>query len=459
MLFHVHSVSCDENKGEQFHFLFRFFLLMNFVRRFDNLPSKAVLPTGEQISRQINRGVLRFDQEFRSSINLDTQNLYMCLSCGKIYTGGKLDSQIIAHFGETAHTIALNLENHKFVILPSFEFLPPMKELFDIEFSCSPYYNDKVFKEILEKQKTGILNPNKNLIFPGAMCFDINPAISSQLSTLRFFTRITPIRDILLSSSPEMPLSYNLSKFLKQFCNPFTFQDLISPFNVLYAIQEMSNHEFLIDKECDPTQFLAFILNTLTSELGKEKIAAYLRGSIEIIDIDEDNSVAKQFTQRFWCLPLDPMESPLYRTGLEKEKIIPRVELSELMNRYNGESIITQISKDQQVKQRKMKIKAAKEFLWLNVNRIRPSVFDKEKLTLHIALPRDYLDLTQYGVKSKYQIIAIIAHEGDIRDGYYLTYIRNEAGVWLKCGVTEIEVTFEEIALNSQCCHLLYQKI
>jgi uncharacterized UBP type Zn finger protein len=431
---------------------------MNFIRKYSYLPSKAVLPSGAQLSRQANRDTLRFDKEFRSSINLETQNLYMCLHCGIVLTGGGTTSQMIAHFGKTGHTLAINLDSHKFVLLPSFDELPQMKELFDIEFACHPFYNDIVYKEVLSKQKSGIRIPGKRLVFPGAMCFDVNPAISSQLSTLRFLTRITPIRDYLLKNEPKETLSYFLSGFMKQFFNPFTFQDLVSPFDVLRSIQELSEREFVVDAECDPTPFLAFILTTLNKEIGKENVASHIRGKISVLQNSDGGTEFTPLQQRFWCLPLDPMESPLYRSGLEKEKIIPRVELGELMERYNGEFVTKQAAGNQTVIQRKMKISETKEFLWLNVNRIRSAVFGKEKLTMHIALPKDGLDLSQYGTNAKYDLVAIIAHEGEVKDGFYVTYIKNEAGVWLQCGITDITVTIEEIATNSQCCHLLYQR-
>ena len=430
---------------------------MNFVRKFSDLPSKAVLPSTEQLMHQINKNLLRFDKEFRSCVNLETQNLFMCLCCGQIFTGGKLDSQIIAHFGETNHSIALNLETHKFVILPTFDPLPRNDGLFDIEFSSNPYYNETILREILKKQKEGILRDDSKRIFPCALSFDINPPISSQLSVLRFLTRITPIRDYLLCNSPDLPLSYTLSKFMKQYCNPFTFQDKISPFDALHAIQELSNHDFMIDKECDPSQFLSFILSTLNDEIGKRNVASYLRGCLDILDYKEDLSSFTERKQRFWCLPLDPMESPLYRSGLEKEKIIPCVDLSELLDRYNGKTMITQNIMDKKVINRKMHINETKEFLWINVNRIRPSVFGLEKINIHITLPRNFLCLSNYGVDKKYELVAIISHEGDVKDGYYITYNKNESGTWLKCGISDIEVTFEEIAYNSQCCHLLYQ--
>ena len=430
---------------------------MIFVRKFSELPSKAILPSHEQLLHQINRNLLRFDKEFRSCINLETQNLYMCLCCGQIFCGGKLNSQIIAHFGETNHSIALNLENSKFIILPTFDPLPKIDGLFDIEFACHPYYDEKILNEIIKKQKEGILLQDSKKIFPCALSFDINPAISSQLSVLRFFTRITPIRDYLLCNSLELPLSYTLSKFMKLYCNPFSFQDKISPYDVLYAIQELSNHDFLIDKECDPAQLLSFILSSLNSEIGKENVSSFIRGSLNIFEYNEDLSSYSERKQRFWCLPLDPMESPLYRSGLEKEKIIPCVDLNELLDRYNGETMITQNMMNQKVINRKMKLNDTKEFLWINVNRIRPSVFGFEKLNIHITLPHNSLNLTNYGVKQKYDLVAIISHEGDVKDGYYITYIKNESGTWLKCGVSDIEVTFEEISYNSQCCHLLYQ--
>lgn len=422
---------------------------------FDN---KIILPDGYALNQIIDRTAIRFDQDMICCQSMVRENLFMCLECGQIFAGGTAGSPLLLHYGRAAHTIALNLKTNKVVMLPNYQELSDYKEISDIQFASRPTYTDKVINLILQKQKEGIKINNK-LFYPGQLLFDLRSKQSSQLSVIRFISRITPLRDFLLLNPQSTPLANELSRYFKQAFNPYGFRDHISPFTLLRSIQTLSNDKYNVQNEVNPAEYFTFILQLLNQEIPGKIVSKLICGKLNFV---EDNNGDCNYTSKiinYWSIPLEPYECPLYRNGLEKEKIIPQATLESLLERYNGTQITVKSIGNRQIVQRKMSIHKSSEFLWINVNRIRPASFGLEKLNLHIVHSDDgSIDLSKYGVNAKYDLVSVISHEGDVNSGVYVNYCKNEAGVWLKCGNSDVTNSMFQVAATSQCCHLLYQR-
>lgn len=426
----------------------------DLIHSLKNMYEKSIVfPTANALNQMIDRSSIRFDQEMVCCESLVRENLYMCLECGKIYSGGSPNTPLFMHFAREGHTVAICIKTNRFIVLPAMIEIPSYPELYDIQFSARPQYTEDVIQKILQKQKEGIMINNKK-IYPGQISFDLRAQQTSQLSVIRFLSRLTSLRNYLLLNPQQTPIASELSRFFKQLFNPYGFKDVISPFNLLRALQTISNDKYSVENPVNPAEYFQFILQTLNKEIPAKIVSKMICGKLDITDDDNKTQVVN-----FWKIPLEPYECPVYRNGLEKEKIIPQVTLEFLLERYNGTQVTSTPQGNLKVLNRKMKFKSASDFLWIDVNRIRPASFGLEKLNLHIVHSDDgSINLSKYGVNAIYDIVSIIAHEGDVNSGIYVTYSKNEAGVWLKCLNTEVTESMLQVALTSQCCHLLYQK-
>lgn len=395
------------------------------------------------------------DKDLRCEVTLQKQNLYMCLTCGKIFAGGQGSPPILDHYFKESHFAVLSLEKHQIMVLPSYTPLPDNPIYHDIIFSSHLTYTPNIIS-IIDK---GVApdNPNKDLsIIPGALNFDMLETLHPFAAVIRFIAAITPLRNQLLLKRQTKPLALGFSNFFRKYFNPYNFRNHISPMNLLHIIEDKSKGKFPIEENIDPSKLLTWLISSLDRELKgflKEQISGKLEINENLIDGTKTNSV-----QQFFCLPIELTDSPLYRSGLEKEQIIPKLELTELLKRYDG-ATQTKIVADGAVKVRQMRLLETAPFLWINANRIVQTVFERpEKLNAYVQIPPDFLDLSKLGLPGHYRLAAVLAHEGTAEAGTYVTYTQAGGG-WVKGGTKTVSRTLFQEAARAQCCHLLFEKL
>ena len=418
---------------------------------------------GADLNKIIHRELIDFDQELHCSITSSNNNLYLCLTCGKAFSGGSDHSPIVQHFFDEMHPLALRLHDNQLVTLPNYQRIPPIPEVEDILFTAKPHYTKQTLQKMHEKMKTF------NSVMPGA--FEMNSIVkaTARISVIRFISCIDPFRDFLLLNDFKTPKAAAFSEFFKHFFNPFYFKNHVSPDKLLHELPNDEDNPFL---------FLSKILFLLSDEftkfekekqvkpsVGNKKVKVTnvleenLRGELKIETYDFGTQEWKSEKKKIWMIPLELDDSPLYRSGREKEKIIASTKLIELLQRYNGKEVIDTPNGIGNVLRQKMHFLKAPNYMIFNTNRIGKNDFNDEKRRMHIILPTAPLSFSEYGANTEYSLRAIISHTGTITNGEYITYINNkDNGQWLKCEANKISDTLIEVAILSECCFLLFEK-
>jgi len=215
-----------------------------------------------------------------------------------------------------------------------------------------------------------------------------------------------------------------------------------------------------LQQECslNPIQYLSFILNSLSIELGPNCVDNYIRNGLNVDLLYEDEWLSK--TVKIWFLPLEFEDSPLYRSGLEKEKIIPTTQLSELLKRYDKTTVTLIPDGHGGLDRKRFSLRKNRQYVIMNVPRFQKSAMGRDKSFMYVQLPPDPLDLSPYGANAQYELHAILAHEGTNDQGEFVVYQRiKSTGMWFKCTSNKIIETSRDDACLSQSCLLLYQKI
>ncbi|OHT00717.1 Clan CA, family C19, ubiquitin hydrolase-like cysteine peptidase [Tritrichomonas foetus] len=402
----------------------------------------------------IHRELLDFDRELHCSITSSKNNLFVCLSCGKAFSGGSDSSPIIQHFFDEMHPLALRLHDNTMMTLPDYNKILYLPGTEDILFTSRPKYTAETIQKMHEKMKNSIP------IGPGS--YELNSLVksSARLSVIRFLSCIEPLRDFLLLNEFISPFSAAFSEFFKHFFNPFNFKKSVSPDKLIHILPDTD----------DPFLFISIILNTLSKEFGKKNVLEKsVRGSLYLKEAlldsktrNENNDEEIEWVssrKKIWLIPLEINDSPLYRSGLEKEKIIASTTLLELLKRYDGETIIDSPAGQGRVRKAMMMLGSAPKYLILNTNRIKKNEFNWEKNNMHIILQTHPLDFSKYGADAKYSLLAMISNDGPVESGEYLVYFRNkDANVWLKCTMDGVTEVLGDMAILSQCCYILFEK-
>ena len=403
--------------------------------------------TKNQLKTIVNRELINLEEDHRCSVTLSTRNVFLCLSCGKYFCGGSNSSPLTQHFVNEFHPIALRLIDNKIITLPDYEPINDTSAFNDILFTSKPVYDQNILKIMHEKMKNSSFND-----IPGFIGLESLKSEASKIAVLRFISCIEPLRDyLLLNDFKENELINEFALFFKRFFNPYYYKKVIGIDRLLKILPDID----------DPFIFLSAILNSLEKGFGKNNILGkLLRGKLMIETDDETGKFNKPIIKKIWMLPLEMNDSPLYRTGLDKEKIIPQTDLKELLKRFDGTTIIETPSGNGNVERKKMKMMNSPQYLILHLNRIKKNEFNMEKNYMHIILPNGKINMSEYGADADYHIVSIISHEGTCKDGFYLTYSKNKDSYkWVKCHPIDIEETLEEVAFLSQSCFILFEKV
>jgi U4/U6.U5 tri-snRNP-associated protein 2 len=376
----------------------------------------------------IHREFLDFDDDFRCSVTLSTENLYVCLTCGRCFSGGSQRSPLIEHFFSSLHSLVMKVSDFSFVTLPGLDRLPDFPDFFDIKFSANPVYDRRLLSFVRDNSDCG---------FYGLETLNPSPG---RIAILRFLSTIEPLRDLLLLEQFEEPILSAFSWFYRHFFNPFRLKKYMSPTKLLRLFPDSD----------DPFRFLCASLNELNRGLREPNVLSENVRQILSVTFVDSGKIRESIV---WMLPLNLEDSPLYRTGLEKEEVIPRVHFEELLRRYDGATVFSEVLAGQVVR-KTFKVQRAAKFLIFNLNRIRKNEFSFGKSRIHVTLPFENLSFAG----RVWKLRAIVAHEGEVDAGFYLSFVYNRvARKWFKCQSLDITEVLPEVAGTAQCCFLLFE--
>ena len=387
----------------------------------------------DALENLVHREILRFDDELRCCVTLSHEHLYVCLTCGKCFSSGGRNSPLVQHFMKEFHTLALRMSDLKPVLLPDVIELKNTSPLKDVIFTAKPLYDSDAVQKMEEKLKSDST---------GFYALESRGHAPGRIVVLRMLAAMEVLRDFFLLNEFREPLLSEFAKFIKLLFNPFYYRNSLSVSKLLRMLPDND----------DPFSFLSILLEELSRGLGEPNVLDNLRIrlSVETSDDQSVNWTSKE--SDVWMLPLYIQDSPLYRDGLEKEQVIPRVNFEDLIKRYDGKTINTSAVHGRVISTKYSVIRTRK-YLIFNVNRMKANEFTQEKSNAHVAIPFD--DFAFHG--SIYKLKSVISHEGSLETGSYVLFTFNAySGHWLKCDAVTATIVMPEVVGTSQSCFLLF---
>ncbi|KAJ3378877.1 hypothetical protein HDU92_007061 [Lobulomyces angularis] len=447
----------------------------------------------------INRNLLDFDFEKVCSVNLQTQNIYSCLVCGKYFQGRGPKSHAYYHSLHQDHHVFINLTDLHVYVLPD-DYLVEEKSLNDIKNVLNPTFTEEDIKNIEESYKnvknfsqiSFSYDLTKKSYIPGYIGLnnvkanDYINVIIQMLSHLNLFRNffLRKEEEPILNSIKLNDKSFYYKELTKRFAylvrkiwNKNSFKGQVSPHELLQEISSASKKKFIMLKQNDPIEFLSWFLNSLHTSLvqgpkkGKTSIIHDLfRGELKIESqhiVDSTSNSAPQTTDNentenkklfdltkevqvkvspFMFLTLDLPPPPLFLDDLDKN-MIPQVDLTTLLKKYNGET-------EQEVEGviKRYKITKLPKYLILNVKRFIKAFklpVTKNPTIVNFDLT---LDMSEYG-GGIYDLVANASHEGKSEGNYK---------VQLKLGLIWIQIQdliVEEILKEMICLTETYIQV
>ncbi|CAN1749148.1 U4/U6.U5 tri-snRNP-associated protein 2 [Linum perenne] len=295
----------------------------------------------------VNRQVLDFDFEKFCSVSLSNLNVYACLVCGKYYQGRGKKSHAYTHSLEAGHHVYINLQTEKVYCLPDgYEIIDP--SLDDIRHVLNPRFTKEQVEQ-LEKNKQWSRALDGSDYLPGMVGLNNIQGTDFVNVTIQSLMRVTPLRNFFL-----IPENYQKSRSIlvqrfgeltRKIWHARNFKGQVSPHEFLQAVMKASKKRFRIGQQSDPLEFMAWLLNTLHTELKTLKkknniIYDCFQGELEVTketpngadhsatgtdgETERSNSLKETSRMPFLMLGLDLPPPPLFKDVMEKN-IIPQV--------------------------------------------------------------------------------------------------------------------------------------
>ncbi|GAA5977734.1 hypothetical protein JCM11641_001393 [Rhodosporidiobolus odoratus] len=321
----------------------------------------------------ISRPLLDFDFERLCSTTLTHNNIYCCLVCGRYFSGRGRSTPAYAHAISDSHHVFISLVNQTVWVLPDgYEVNDP--SLADIQYALAPTFTKDLVKR-LDGERVPKRDLNDKAYWPGFVGLNNMKSNSYLNAILHSLVHVPPLRDYFLltplssfphpaSSSGPTELVRRFAEFVRKVWNPRLFKAQVSPHELLQEVGTRSDGRFRITEAGDPVEFLGWILNTLHRDLGGSKkdrssiIYSTFRGHLRVEDqtilkqkvtdrkelregaggvrFDVDREIKTTHTP-FLFLALDLPPPPLFQ-DVQASNIIPQVPLSQVLQKYDGET-------------------------------------------------------------------------------------------------------------------------
>ena len=429
----------------------------------------------------ISRQNLDFDFEKCCSVSLSRVNVYVCLVCGKYFQGRGPSTHAYTHALEAGHHLFMKLDSGRTYCLPDMYEVDD-KSLSDIQYVLNPTYK----KEDIATLNSSIswaraLDGSEYM--PGLVGLNNIRANDYANAIFQVLIRISPVRDFFLSpenySKCNSPLVHRFGEFVRKVCNPKAFKGQVSPHELLQAILVSSDKKFQIEKQSDPADFFAWIVNSLHIGLtgGKRKkpsiITKALQGQLEITSFAgtgkaKASSVDIIDQVPFFMLALDLPPIPLYKDSLERVTI-PQIPVYDLLHRYDGETIID----DVKAGRRCFRIINLPPYLVLHMRRFVTNQFFIEKNPTIVTFPVKKLDVEflmrgktkEYSKErppegSSYNLVANVVHDGNVEHGNYRVHIhRQSEGTWYEVQDLSLTEVLPQVVALSEAYLQVYERM
>ncbi|KAL5206870.1 hypothetical protein ABZP36_035079 [Zizania latifolia] len=441
----------------------------------------------------VNRQVLDFDFEKFCSISLSNLNVYACLVCGKYYQGRGLKSHAYTHSLEAGHHVFINLQTEKAYCLPDgYEINDPSLE--DIRHVLNPRFTREQVQNLdTNKQWSRALDGSNYL--PGMVGLNNIKETDFVNVTIQSLMRVTPLRNFFLIPEnykhSKSPLVHRFGELTRKIWHARNFKGQVSPHEFLQAVMKASDKRFQIGVPSDPVEFMSWLLNTMHSKLKSSKkknrsiIHDCFQGELEVVkeihrkhimerkeDVDEQNGdagsdvITETSRVSFLMLGLDLPPPPLFKDAMEKN-IIPQVPLFNILKKFDGETV-TEVVRPSIARMRYQVIRLPK-YMILHMRRFTKNNFFVEKNPTLVNFPVKNLELKDYiplpkpedneKLRSKYDLIANIVHDGKPGDGCYRVFVqRKSEEAWYEMQDLHVSETLPQMVALSEAYMQIYEQ-
>ncbi|XP_010538757.1 PREDICTED: U4/U6.U5 tri-snRNP-associated protein 2 [Tarenaya hassleriana] len=448
----------------------------------------------------VNRQVLDFDFEKFCSVSLSNLNVYACLVCGKYYQGRGQKSHAYTHSLEAGHHVYINLQTEKVYCLPDgYEINDP--SLDDIRHVLNPRFTREQVKQ-LDKSKQWSRALDGSDYLPGMVGLNNIQKTDFVNVIIQSLMRVTPLRNFFLI--PEnyqhcrSPLVHRFGELSRKIWHSRNFKGQVSPHEFLQAVMKASKKRFRIGQQSDPVEFMSWLLNTLHSDLrtsknGSSIIHQCFQGELEVVKEyqshaniekkddngaepnasketdggNESSNVMKETSRMpFLMLGLDLPPPPLFKDVMEKN-IIPQVPLFNILKKFDGETV-TEVVRPRIARMR-YRVTKLPPYVIFHMVRFKKNNFFKEKNPTLVNFPVKNLELKDYiplptskereKLRSKYDLIANIVHDGKPEDGYYRVFVqRKSEELWYEMQDLHVAETLPQMVALSEAYMQIYEQ-
>lgn len=427
----------------------------------------------------ISRQNLDFDFEKCCSVSLSRVNVYVCLVCGKYFQGRGTTTHAYTHALEVGHHMFMKLDSGRTYCLPDMYEIDD-RSLADIKYVLNPTYSKEDVKALDNSIKWARALDGSEYM-PGLVGLNNIRANDYANVVFQALIRISPIRDFFLFVKNyehcDSLLVQKFGELVRKVCNARAFKGQVSPHEVLQAILTASGRRFVIDRQSDPSEFLAWLINSLHVGLtgGKRRkpsiLTKTLQGEVEITTLagtGKAKSSRSDIVDRipFFMLALDLPPIPLYKDSLERVTI-PQVPIYELLSRYDGKTITDDIKAGR----RTMKITQLPPYLILHVRRFVRNQFFVEKNPTIVTFPVKNLELDFLLENSRalsssgeaagvqYDLVANVVHDGNVDQGSYRVHVQRQSeGTWYEVQDLVLTEVLPQVVALSEAYLQVYQR-
>ncbi|MBA0839690.1 hypothetical protein Goarm_005394, partial [Gossypium armourianum] len=411
----------------------------------------------------VNRQVLDFDFEKFCSVSLSNLNVYACLVCGKYYQGRGKKSHAYTHSLEAGHHVYINLRTEKVYCLPDgYEINDP--SLDDIRHVLYPRFSREQLEQ-LDKNKQWSRALDGSDYLPGMVGLNNIQKTDFVNVTIQSLMRVTPLRNFFLI--PEnyqhcrSQLVHRFGELTRKIWHARNFKGQVSPHEFLQAVMKASKKRFRIGVQCEPVEFMSWLLNTLHADLRTSKKSSSIihkcfQGELEVVketqskaisekkesdgeqngalkitdgQIENNNVAAETYRMPFLMLGLDLPEPPLFKDVMEKN-IIPQVPLFNILKKFDGEMVTTTV---------------------LN--------FPVKNLELKDYIPLPAPTKENEKLRTKYDLIANVVHDGKPDEGFYRVFVqRKSEELWYEMQDLHVSETLPQMVALSEAYMQIYEQ-
>ncbi|OMO63640.1 Peptidase C19, ubiquitin carboxyl-terminal hydrolase 2 [Corchorus capsularis] len=448
----------------------------------------------------VNRQVLDFDFEKFCSVSLSNLNVYACLVCGKYYQGRGKKSHAYTHSLEAGHHVYINLRTEKVYCLPDgYEINDP--SLDDIRYVLNPRFTREQVEQLdRNKQWSRALDGSDYL--PGMVGLNNIQKTDFVNVTIQSLMRVTPLRNFFLIPENyqhcKSQLVQRFGELTRKIWHARNFKGQVSPHEFLQAVMKASKKRFRIGAQSEPVEFISWLLNTLHADLKTKKnsgsiIHKCFQGELEVVKetqnkaitekkessgeengtrktedgvTEKDNNGAETYRMPFLMLGLDLPEPPLFKDVMEKN-IIPQVPLFNILKKFDGETVTTTVRPPARMRYRVTKLP---QYLIVHMRRFTKNNFFREKNPTLVNFPVKNLELKDYiplpaptkeneKLRSKYDLIANIVHDGKPDEGFYRVFVqRKSEELWYEMQDLHVSETLPQMVALSEAYMQIYEQ-